>query len=246
MLRRTLWRYRLWQGLYAIMLRFMRPALWKKTPNKRTHIVIEGFPRSANTFLVHYLRLATHDELNVAHHLHDAGQVDRALRMDLPVFVLLRDPLDAVVSWSLKQPLLPPAQMLRTYHAFYLLLQLRKQAPCFIRFEDAISEPMAVIEEIIRRTGLESSISASVKNQQVFDSIENERRQRAKSPAMGAQFDLSVAYPTRAKEARKRDVETALMGEHAELIEQARELYRQLLGLSLDFDAAPTTTCLGS
>jgi len=62
-----------------------------------TDIVIDGFPRSANTFAVHAFRRVNPDA-SIAHHLHCAGQLRRGVRLGLPTVLIVRDPLDAAVS----------------------------------------------------------------------------------------------------------------------------------------------------
>lgn len=63
-----------------------------------TDIVIEGAPRSANSFVVGAFREAHDGRLQIGHHLHAAAHVIRGCSLGLPVLVLIRDPLDYLVS----------------------------------------------------------------------------------------------------------------------------------------------------
>lgn len=63
-----------------------------------TDIVIEGAPRSANSFVVEAFREAHEGSLRIGHHLHAAAHVIRSCSLGLPVLVLIRDPLDYLVS----------------------------------------------------------------------------------------------------------------------------------------------------
>ncbi|KLE33770.1 hypothetical protein [Aurantiacibacter luteus] len=64
-----------------------------------TDIVIEGFPRSANSWSV---RVFAHWQrprrLRIAHHQHSEAQVLAGVARGMPVILLLRDPADAVRS----------------------------------------------------------------------------------------------------------------------------------------------------
>lgn len=66
-----------------------------------TEIVIEGFPRSANSFAEAAFRLAQSRPVKIAHHCHAAAQVIAASRWGIPALVLFRAPDDAIVSLRL-------------------------------------------------------------------------------------------------------------------------------------------------
>ena len=69
------------------------------TPDKL--VVIEGFPRSGNSFARRAFIMAqdeTFDVTRIAHHLHVPAQVIRAARWRIPTLVLIRRPKDAVLS----------------------------------------------------------------------------------------------------------------------------------------------------
>src|SRR5689334_19049404 len=70
--------------------------------SRGTEIVIEGFPRSANTFAVVAFRLAQQREIEIAHHLHAAAQIKHAINLKVPVIVLIREPSDAILSVAVK------------------------------------------------------------------------------------------------------------------------------------------------
>lgn len=84
-----------------------------------TDLVIEGFPRSGNTFAVVAFESAQPAPLSVAHHLHVPAQVLRAAAWQRPVLLLARQPADAVVSWLQRNPRLDAAASLREWIWFY-------------------------------------------------------------------------------------------------------------------------------
>jgi len=62
----------------------LRPSRRHLLVKKDTEIVIEGYPRSANTFAVAAFLLAQGRAVKIAHHLHVPAQVIQAVRWGIP------------------------------------------------------------------------------------------------------------------------------------------------------------------
>jgi hypothetical protein len=97
-----------------------------------TDLCIEGFPRSANSFAVGAFEHAQDRSYTIAHHNHVPAPILNAVRRGLPTIVLIRDPVDAVVSGralhlqnrvragdDAPAPRLPYAVRLRAWVGFY-------------------------------------------------------------------------------------------------------------------------------
>jgi len=63
-----------------------------------TEIVIEGYPRSANSTTVHGFLARQERPVRVAHHKHHAAQVLQAVRWGVPAVALIRPPRAAILS----------------------------------------------------------------------------------------------------------------------------------------------------
>lgn len=63
-----------------------------------TDICIEGFPRSANSFAAGAFEHAQANEVKIAHHTHVAANAMQACNLGVPTIVLIRNPVDAVIS----------------------------------------------------------------------------------------------------------------------------------------------------
>lgn len=112
-----------------------------------TDAVIEGFPRSANTFAATAFELAQPRPVRVARHLHVPSQVIAGARLGIPTIVLIRDPDEAVLSFSLWSPHVTLQDGLRDYTRFY-----RRILPYRDRFEVATFEDVSTdFGEVIRR-----------------------------------------------------------------------------------------------
>ncbi len=76
--------------------------------SKKTIIVVEGFPRSANTFAFHIFRKSllkmNIDSLGkIGHHIHTTAQIKTALKKKIPILVIIRSPEEAIASYILKR-----------------------------------------------------------------------------------------------------------------------------------------------
>lgn len=71
----------------------------RKIVSKNSEIVIEGYPRSANSFSVKAFKFDNGDEYSIATHLHAYPQVIVGVQHNIPTIVLIRNPFDCVVSY---------------------------------------------------------------------------------------------------------------------------------------------------
>lgn len=92
----------------------------------RTDVVIEGFPRSSNTFAAAALHVASEGSLTIASHVHTASQVVLATRRHLPTLVVIRDPVPTLCSLLVASPHVRPGSALQEWiHHYRLLWDLR-------------------------------------------------------------------------------------------------------------------------
>jgi hypothetical protein len=87
--------------------------------NSQTEIVIEGYPRCANSFAEAAFRVAQDKEVSIAHHTHAPAQVLDAVKKNIPTIVVFRDPDDAVISRMMRDKKLKPAEAYNEYIWFY-------------------------------------------------------------------------------------------------------------------------------
>ena len=118
-----------------------------------TDIVIEGFPRSGNTFAVAAFAVAQRGPVRIAHHVHAPGHVIEAVRQRLPVLVLIRRPEDAVREFVRIRPALTAAQAARGYVRFYRPLVPHRHRFVVGSFEEVTTDFGAVIRRINERFG---------------------------------------------------------------------------------------------
>jgi hypothetical protein len=102
------------------------PILLRATPEgtsraitDRTRLVIEGFPRSGNTFAVFAFRNAQGPGVEVVGHVHHPSQVKLAVRRGLPTLLVIRRPLPCLASYLVTAPHGRPTGVLKEYIRFH-------------------------------------------------------------------------------------------------------------------------------
>jgi hypothetical protein len=118
-----------------------------------TDAVIEGFPRSANTFAATAFELAQTRPVSVARHLHVPSQVIAGARLGIPTIVLVRDPEEAVLSLSLWTPDVTLEEGLRDYIRFYRRILPYRDRFVVATFEEVSADFGGVIRRLNERFG---------------------------------------------------------------------------------------------
>jgi hypothetical protein len=118
-----------------------------------TDVLIEGYPRSANSFAVAAFTMAQPAPVQVAHHVHAPAHVIAAVRAGVPALVLVRDPEEAVLELVISKPNLTVRQALRGYVRFYRPLLPYREGFVTATFAQVTSDFGAVIRRLNERFG---------------------------------------------------------------------------------------------
>lgn len=192
-----------------------------------TELVIEGYPRSANTFCVWAFRQVQTEDVRLAHHLHHPAQVIRAAKWKIPTLVLIREPKDAVISWVMRDPQ-PVGLALRHYITFYETVARYRDAYVVGSFEEVTSDYGAVFERINSRFGTQFSLFDHTEENvnRVFSRIEERHRARNK----GMLSETRVARPSTAKAETRQEIEPKLEApKERKLLAKATAIYDYLI-----------------
>jgi hypothetical protein len=93
-----------------------------ETTRKACDIVIEGYPRCANTFAYVAFKLMQKEEilnLKVAHHIHGPLQIIRGIELGIPSILLIRNPTDAIISLMIRDDSIRPKDAFKNYIKFH-------------------------------------------------------------------------------------------------------------------------------
>lgn len=118
-----------------------------------TELVVEGFPRSANSYVVVGLHTVNPD-LRIAHHLHAASQVIYAARMHIPIIILIRDPIDAVTSLKIYDEQVSMDSLFNAYVRFYTTIKSYRSSFMVSTFDTATQQLHDLIRAINDRFAL--------------------------------------------------------------------------------------------
>lgn len=118
-----------------------------------TTLVIEGFPRSGNTFAVSAVQYLRAGPGQIASHVHHPAQFRRAVQLGLPTIFILRPPLDTLASYLIAGPHGTIPMVMREY--WYYHRQALDVADDLVvaTFEQVTTDIGAVLARVNRRFG---------------------------------------------------------------------------------------------
>jgi hypothetical protein len=148
------WRWTRWRKKYCPDISGPEPAA-PQPLMKDTEIVIEGFPRTANTFTHIAFKMAQDKLVKIGHHTHAVAQVLAAIQRNIPTIVLIRDPEEAVISYLIGDfdPHLSMAQSIREYIAFYKPLLSYRDRFVLAPFKEITTDYGATIRRVNEKFG---------------------------------------------------------------------------------------------
>ena len=205
-----------WSSVTPIFLTAVRliPALQEPEDprcwvSRTTEIVIEGYPRSGNTFAVVAFRLAQGREIEIAHHLHAAAQLKRAARLGVPAIVLIREPSEAILSVVVRDPHASMRWALRSYIRFYSTVLPYLEKTVVAPFATVTSDLASIIRMVNQRYG--TAFKEFEPTEDALNSVRQTVEWMGQRDSMitGWDYRLGLALPSeqrrRAKEARRTE-----------------------------------------
>ena len=146
------------------LFRYRGQRYQRKIVTSNTDIVIEGFPRSANSFSVKAFKFANgEDTYKIATHLHAYPQIVMGVKYKIPTLVLVREPFACIASYAALR-----AQnygvnkfnrghnikwLLDDYVNFYEALLPYKSEVCVAHFKEVLEDYGQVLKNLNIRYG---------------------------------------------------------------------------------------------
>jgi len=194
--------------------------------NDQTELVIEGFPRSANTFAVVAFQQAQDREVAVAHHHHSVDQIVQGVKRGIPVCVLIRDPVDAVKSAILRDPGDVNDRLAR-YIEFYSKAWAFRDSFVISPFDQVISDFGKIIQKLNKKFRT---------NYSVFDQNEKNCQKVFKELVeLNSRYDTGDYERSSAPDSRRMKVLSNMSIElNHDLLGDAMALYDQYIKLADD------------
>jgi hypothetical protein len=128
-----------------------------------TDIVIEGYPRSSNSFTFWMLTVLGQGRppLRIAHHTHRIENLQIGQLLGKPTVVLIRPPADAILSFMIYHDLTVERAAQR-YIDFYTGVLELPERPAVFRFADIITDFNKVVRHVNAVTGAGIPLSADM------------------------------------------------------------------------------------
>jgi hypothetical protein len=95
------------------------PAMRISRVTSSTRIVIDGYPRSGNTYARFAFQHANGSDLPISTHRHSPRSIESALRRGIPAIVLIRSPTDAMNSYLQFDPSISSTFAMDVYESYY-------------------------------------------------------------------------------------------------------------------------------
>jgi len=196
-----------------------------------TDIVIEGFPRSGNTFAVAAFLVANGRTVRIGRHLHGAPHVLRAVRYGLPTLVLVRKPADAVPSYLVRRPSLTPEDALLEYLDFYRTAWRVRDGFVVGLFDDVVSDYGAVLHAVDDRFGTHfARWEPTEENQAAAFALVEEMNLRE---CQGRLVETHVGRPSAERTDRNHEIRSRMREARAQrLLTEADDLYTRYIVLA--------------
>jgi hypothetical protein len=190
--------------------------------------VIEGYPRSGNSFARHAV-LHANPELRIASHLHTAAHVIVSVRLGVPAVVLVRDVDDAVSSTLLMGTYASgPDSALRAYHRFYSRLWPYREHVVVATFDQLVGDFGAVMRRVNERfaTRFAPFDHDAAHRDEVFAQLEEVGRRD------GWIDEDRVARPSSLRSARSAGLRVVLRADHGALRAACQTLEQRFSALA--------------
>jgi hypothetical protein len=199
--------------------------------DRDTDILIESFPRCASSFAKAAIRLAQEPgNPKVASQTHAPGHVIAAIRLNVPALVLIREPIDAVVSNLFRHPERGVNGLLRGYLRFYEPLLPHRTGFVAATFEEVVDGGFgSVTRRVNTRFGTDFAEFESTQ-----ENIESSLRSidlewRASRAQDEERLERTVPRPSELRESMKEDLrERVRESGSPRLHRRAEDVYDQL------------------
>ncbi len=196
-----------------------------------TDLVIEGFPRSGNTYCAESFRLISDEHFGVASHVHHVAQVKEAVRREVPTIIVVREPVACLSSYLLSGSHATVRGVLKEYTAYHESLSRIISSCMVVDFSDITSDIDSVIDRANRLFRFDlPHLSKTASIDEVFDVIDSDHRSRYG----GAERNL-LPRPDVERSNLNAVYRAAIVDPHnSELLGRARDAHRKILALGLD------------
>lgn len=222
-------------GKYPLLFYFLYGLVPKNrllSVNRNTQLVIEGFPRSANTFAIAAFNQVQPTKLRIAHHMHVPAQIIRAVNWKIPTIILIRNPKDAVLSLVMYDSRISIPQALKCYVSFYKTIYVYRAKYVIASFEEVINNYSSTIEKTNHKFGTKfvSHTPNGSDLKSIFRKIESVGKIEAIRQGETKCSELNIARPSSTRVSLKRKLLQKLKEpQNHEILQAAEKIYSEFI-----------------
>lgn len=135
-----------------------------RLPTADDDFYFDGYPRSGNTYFAGFVK-EVYSCKNFASHLHSLSGLKIALKLNLPIFVIIRKPKDAIVSNLYRKVIDNNSntpyykkieRLIGSYIKYYLFVRKHIEHINIVNFDLCVNNGLLLIHQIAQTTGFES------------------------------------------------------------------------------------------
>lgn len=212
------------------LIRFIRPRGKKTVVDSDSDIVLEGYPRSGNTYLVAMVQAMSTTPIRIARHRHEVGQILEAIRLKKPIVIVYRDPINSAASFVVREKV-SPVFALRYYIDYYNEICSLSDFVLLINFNSLISDQVGTLNIISQsarslklkdnRYFLDSDVRLIVNKMELIDSGQSLARV------------THLAVPDSGRDEIKRNVISIIEKNCHHLLREANSTYSKLISATI-------------
>lgn len=207
--------------LYPLYVRYVVKNRTAIFPSSRTKLHITGFPRSANTYCYNVVK-QVFPALCISTHIHTIASIRLAFKWDVPVVLIVRDPINTVASLCVMKSSAASHDvrtLLLDYLEYHKYVIGKVGGIKILRFEDVVCSKEFLLKEICQSLGVQCTCEELRELATGAESL-------AESKERGKPMAYSSLPRAEREEAKKKLMELIYA---SPLCQRAEELHRLLL-----------------
>jgi len=178
----------------------------------KSDLVLEGYPRSGNTFAWYAFIMAQTCPYDIAHHSHNPGRIIEAVRHQIPTLVLIRNPRDCVISYCIYEPRLTLDLALNHWIRFYNAIKPYKDGYIIATFDEVVTDFSAVISRVNDQfeTKFELFDHTEENVKEVFSKIKFRTQLVNKRVTTSTEPENQISIPSEYREQKKESLKKSI------------------------------------
>lgn len=207
-----------------LLYKFIFLSKKKNIVDQHTDLLIEGYPRSGNTYCFAKLTLLN-PHIIIASHRHEFGHIINAIKNRIPVIVVAREPIDAISSLAIREDL-SLKFTIKYYLAFHRKVLEHFDQLNIISFDDLIINKNINIRLQNTQNLIRYRKTSEIEEKEIKKMIYKMEKLDSNCEKIR---ETHLALPTNSREELKKGLKENIQRKHPTLLRKANEIYKEIL-----------------